>query len=72
MDISPIYDFTVLCIGYLKNTGAMSYAPLVNVDTFHYTLSKGHIPSYYHQSHEKILYGKFVTLSMADTSFPQF
>jgi len=68
MDILPIHDFIVLGIDHLENTGSQSYATLLNVDTFHYTLSKGDIPSYYHQSHQKILYWKVVTL----TSFLQF
>lgn len=73
MDILLINDFRVLCIDHLENTGSLSCAAVPNADMFHYTLPKrSHIPSCYHQSHQKTLYWKVVTLSAADKSFPQF
>lgn len=63
MDILPTHDFMMLGIDDLENTGSLSYGTVLNVDIFHYMLSKGHILSYYHQSHQKILYWKIVTFT---------
>lgn len=43
MDLLPVHDFVVLCIGHLENTGSLSYADLLNADIFPYAVSKSQI-----------------------------
>lgn len=65
MDISPIHDFIVLHIGRLENTGSLTELCSPSKMLTYYTLSKSQIPSYCQESHQKTLYWKVVTLTVA-------
>lgn len=56
MDLRPLRGFVMLYIGHLKNNGLLSYADLLSVDTFDYTIcNKSHLLIWPFMSSKKFL-----------------
>lgn len=62
------------CVSHLKNTGSLNYEDLLNVDAYHYIITKK--PSFLNIIigfiRKVFIFWEAVSLLVADTSFPNF
>lgn len=72
MDLLPVRDFIIPCIGHLENTASLSYADLPYADTFLHVVSKSQILVISSPVSSVFRCCEAVKHTVADTGFPEF